>query len=82
MNPEDSSIGMCPASIFLKAMATSIDGQRRFTESDIEEGAPDIAIVDSDADDMTLTLKSKHSVIEICVLHSINSDFLFYFRLF
>ena len=53
----DSSIGICPASTFLKAMATSIDEnwQNPFdnvvTESDVEVDAPDIAIVDSDADD-------------------------------
>ena len=45
-----------PTSTFLKAMATSIDENRQnpfdniVTESDVEEGAPDIAIVDSDAD--------------------------------
>ena len=38
-------------------MATSIDENRQnpfdnvITESDVEEGAPDIAIVDSDVDD-------------------------------
>ena len=48
---------MCPASTFLKAMATSIDENRQnpfdnvITESDVEEGAPDIAIVDSEFDD-------------------------------
>ena len=41
----------------LKGRAASIDENRQnpfdnvITESDVEEGAPDIAIVDSDADD-------------------------------
>ena len=48
---------MCPASTFLKAMASSIDENRQnpfdnvVTESDVEEGALDITIVDLDADD-------------------------------
>ena len=48
---------MCSASTFLKAMDTSIDEDRQnpfdnvVIESDVEAGAPDIATVDSDADD-------------------------------